>query len=297
MNTYKRYALKRVFTISDIVTADYIDNEIIPGPLDEHFHEEAWELLFCKTGILNVYLEGDWLLLRANDCVFIRPGRMHDVRIDKKDTAAFVVSFICSNSDYLLPLEHKTIHARQRDVTLIDLMAEELAETFQIDTVNMHLSSFHALENAPFGSEQIICSYLEQIIIFMLRDVLGKEELEADSSGFKTVMESYLIKKIDTYVKENYNNRDISVSSVAAFFHYSRTRISTLYKNATGHSLHDVINETRLKKAKQLLEETDLSVSEIASEAGFHSLQYFSNSFKSVTGITPSLYREKMSVK
>ena len=290
---YRRYSMQRVLTVSDIVTADYIDNEIIEGT-DIHLHEEAWELLLCKTGSLGVYQENGWITLRSNECLLIRPGVIHDVTTSSKDTSAFVVSFICSDSDCLMPLEHRKIAVRQRNITLIDLMMEELTETFQIDTVNLHLTSFHSLESAPFGSEQIICSYLEQILIFMIRDCLGEEQFGSQDAAIRPMMESYLVRKIDIYIRENYHRKETGVSTVASYFNYSRTRISTLYKKATGHSLHDVICDMRLRKSKQLLEETDLSVAEIAAEAGFGSPQYFTNKFKSETGMSPTAYREKM---
>lgn len=293
MSGYQKYAMHRVITVRELVTADYIDNNIITGLNDVHSHEEAWELLFCKAGILRVYCGNEWYDLSSNECFFVRPGCAHDVAVSSKDTQAFVISFICSSSEYLFPLEHHIIRSMEKYVKLIDLINEELSAAFRVETVNIHLSDFHKADDPPFGAEQIICSYLEELMIFMLRDEIRHENI-ASRTELKTAVKSFLISKVDTYIKENYDKSSLNVSTAARHFHYSRTSFSAMYKRETGHSLSDVIEDVRIRKAKELLEETGKTVAEISAESGFSSPQYFTNKFKKLTGSSPTEYRLEM---
>jgi len=72
---------------------------------------------------------------------------------------------------------------------------------------------------------------------------------------------------------------------------YSKFRKS--FKDITGQSPNQYHLELRLKKAKELLTSTTLSISEIAFKTGFESVFYFSKIFKNKMGVSPKFYRLK----
>ena len=100
---------------------------------------------------------------------------------------------------------------------------------------------------------------------------------------------NYFIDNINFYIKEHLSER-LSVEDIATHFGYSRSRLSTLYKQHTGMGLNKAINMEKHLKARQLLIETDYSVSEISAMLGFSSPQYFTNTFEKSTGMSPSNY-------
>ena len=73
----------------------------------------------------------------------------------------------------------------------------------------------------------------------------------------------------------------------------SRTQLHNKIKSLTNRSTSHFIRMVRIDKASQLLNESDLNVSQIASEVGIESLTYFSRIFKSETGLAPNQYREQ----
>jgi AraC-like DNA-binding protein len=73
--------------------------------------------------------------------------------------------------------------------------------------------------------------------------------------------------------------------------------MSTVYLNKkisalTGKTTSEYVRSIRLRKAAQLLEKSDLSISEVAYEVGYNSPKYFSKYFKDEYGILPSEYRK-----
>ena len=82
------------------------------------------------------------------------------------------------------------------------------------------------------------------------------------------------------------------MESLAKEFHYSRTRLSVLFKEATGQTINEYITLERISKAKHLLLEGKMSMTQISRAVGYSSPQYFSRRFSQMVGCTPSDYLE-----
>lgn len=82
------------------------------------------------------------------------------------------------------------------------------------------------------------------------------------------------------------------MTSIAEEFHYSPSYLSRTYKEISGESLTIAISNYRLKRAKQLLENSALPTHEIAQSCGFYSIKYFMQVFKAKWGCTPLQYRK-----
>lgn len=84
---------------------------------------------------------------------------------------------------------------------------------------------------------------------------------------------------------------DWSLSMIAQRLHISRSYAQKLYKNIFGISYMDDLIHARIRKAKNLLKESNLTIREIASGCGYQSTTHFVRQFKNKTGVTPSEYR------
>jgi AraC family transcriptional regulator len=85
----------------------------------------------------------------------------------------------------------------------------------------------------------------------------------------------------------NHLNGDLSMVQIASSVNVSPTYFASLFKAATGISLHQYVIKQRVAKAKILLETTDLPISNIASEVGFSSQSHLTYHCKRLTGMTP----------
>jgi len=94
------------------------------------------------------------------------------------------------------------------------------------------------------------------------------------------------------YIKENYHIH-IDVDMVCSYVGYSRSYFSRTFKAQTGMAISEYINHTRIQRAKYLLCNTQLFVSEISKIVGFSDPFYFSKSFKKYTGRSPTEYVER----
>ena len=84
--------------------------------------------------------------------------------------------------------------------------------------------------------------------------------------------------------------QEIGIDSLAKELHYSKNYFGQLFKNETGMSVNEYINQVRIQKAKELLVRQQHRINEVAEMVGFHDQQYFAKVFKRIVGCMPSDY-------
>ena len=101
--------------------------------------------------------------------------------------------------------------------------------------------------------------------------------------------------KAKEYIRQNLHE-DITLKDVAKAACTSTFYICKLFKKHAGVNLMEYISRLRVERAKELLQNPQARVSEIAYEVGFQSLTHFNRVFRSIVGECPSSYREKCHV-
>ncbi len=86
-------------------------------------------------------------------------------------------------------------------------------------------------------------------------------------------------------------NLKLSADDLSKELFTSRTQLHRKIKALTGMSITEYFNHIRVEKAKELLENTSLTISEIAYEIGYQDISYFSKIFKKTYGMSPSAFR------
>jgi len=140
--------------------------------------------------------------------------------------------------------------------------------------------------------------YAQSALRLGAKDILLKP---IDSKQFMEMMErvieyKYTDNQFFNDMLEFINNnieKSISLNECAERFHISPSYISRMFKKYIDVNFITYINELRIKKALELLQETDLSIKEIAQRVGYNNLNYFYRNFKTLTGITPKTLKQK----
>jgi transcriptional regulator GlxA family with amidase domain len=84
----------------------------------------------------------------------------------------------------------------------------------------------------------------------------------------------------------------LAIAEIAKIVNLSPGRLAHLFKSETGVAVQQYLTQIRLAKAKHQLEQTFLSIKEIAASAGFPSVTRFSSAFKTFVGTTPAQHRK-----
>lgn len=115
----------------------------------------------------------------------------------------------------------------------------------------------------------------------------NRDAEETDSQ----IREEQTIREIQSYIRAHLDS--VSRSQLAEVFYLSPNYLSKLFRKETGVSLSEFIQQERMQRAKQLLRQDGLSVSQIAAETGYPSFAHFSKQFKKFVGMSPNEYRRK----
>lgn len=93
------------------------------------------------------------------------------------------------------------------------------------------------------------------------------------------------------------DDKDISLKTLALKLNVSPSYLGTIFRRQTGYYFNDYLAEVRLKKAAELLEETDMKIKDIVDKTGFSSQAYFTRTFKRYYNVSPASYRRERSAK
>ena len=140
------------------------------------------------------------------------------------------------------------------------------------DILNTYINKNTELENV------YISSLLSQLIYLIVQDNLKKNINPQATSVYR-------------YITDNYS-LPLTLESVAEEFHFHPTYVNRLLKKNYGISVRQQLLKCRFDRALYLIDNTDMSIKEIATTVGFNDAQYFSNAFFKRFGYYPSVYRK-----
>jgi AraC family transcriptional regulator len=132
-----------------------------------------------------------------------------------------------------------------------------------------------------------------------LSSVLKKEGFELIDSHKNELIEKIrllLIKRARNEVDKNEIRLNLS-TYLSEKLLYEYTYLSSLFSEVEGRTIENFFIEQRIIKAKEMLLHGQMTLSEIAFELGYNSTAYLSSQFKKTTGITPSYFKEAVSVR
>ena len=151
---------------------------------------------------------------------------------------------------------------------------------------NHFAEAYSELSDSPPTLEYVMSFVkpLEYMVIELYKNCLEKNNKET-----ATQTKSIYLKAME-YIHENYMHK-ISCDTVAREMNYSPSYLRYIFKKECNSSVNKQINEVRLQRAKYLLLNTTLNITEIALCCGFCDSNYFSTVFKSRYGAPPKSYK------
>jgi two-component system response regulator YesN len=102
-----------------------------------------------------------------------------------------------------------------------------------------------------------------------------------------------LVRKACDYIKDNYNDPDISLNTVSSHVSLSPTHFSTIFAQEMSVTFIDYLTAVRIEKVKELLVSTDEKIINIAFNVGYSEPNYLSYLFKKREGLSPKEYRQQ----
>lgn len=102
---------------------------------------------------------------------------------------------------------------------------------------------------------------------------------------------SDIITRVHNFIEKNLDSPTLSVASIATEIHYNPSYLSRLYKQQTGVSITETIDDIRINKACEMLKKTSARISEVSRRVGYASPSSFTFFFRKRLGMTPREFR------
>lgn len=190
-----------------------------------------------------------------------------------------------------LPFKCYYIHMILNDGELFDTLMSlpnfiEFSNTDKVRRIFEKMCVYY--ERGTSESRIMLQSLLLELVYILDKNASSsKKSHNAKNNNHK------IIEQTIDYIKNNLT-ADLSLEKLAENASFSTIYFHKLFKTSTGKTLHEYIEEQRIKKSINLLVSTNMTLSQIAYECGFSSQSYFSYAFKRNMGITPRAYAKKI---
>lgn len=209
--------------------------------------------------------------------------------------------------DRYVPLLSDTVLSKDLN-TVKDLLLQLHHEFYQQKNIfphearDLYYKLFMALEDcrqqlrlAPATEPENAMKLLENCFSFneLHEKLTQKTELLFEAARYY-MPDNSTIFLIKDYIHTHYYNDSLSVRDIGNEVFLSASYVCTYFKNETGQTINQYLTECRMKKAKELLADPGYQIADISLKVGYSNGNYFSKSFKKLTGLSPSDYREKM---
>ena len=271
-------------TKDDPFSTYHIENAGRSFQIPVHWHDE-FEIIYVRSGFLTVSISGESYIGKPGDAFVVSPGNLHFMGSQTGNVDYFT---------FLFPLKY--ISFRTDDI-LDDKLLEPLNSGHLIispeieDTVKEQCEQLVEIYGAKKEESQskITAQIKTKIILLQFILELWKKGfiVENDTSGKNTVE-----KEMVSYIQQNFTGK-ILLKEFGEQFHLSEKYISRYFKEHFHITISQYVTYLRLEHAKQLLQDTDIPVTEVAMQSGYQNVSYFIRSFKKTYGMSPLKYRNK----
>ena len=251
-----------------------------------HWHDEV-EIIYVKKGFITVYIGDETFSAKAGDLFFVNSGELHFMGSDDMGVEYYTLLFPWTflsfqvedtlENEFFLPLRQKKLLLPSK-VEAFDTqkyMADLIAEIIEIN------------EEKKLGYQLRTRIFLLELIERFLQE----DSLQQANITGTTGMQRELL----AYIQEHYTEK-ITLFMLAQEFHLSEKYISWYFKEHFHISFMQYVSHLRMTRAKNLLFNTEQSITEIAYSCGYPSVNYFIRSFKEIHSITPLQYRKQSKV-
>ena len=260
-------------------------SEYESGSFMWHWHPEI-EITYVQKGTMCYKVNHMVYHLKEGDIVFNNSGALHSGTMEnQKDCAYIPVTF---DSRLIYGFFQSTVNSKYVDPVIQDSMLPAIcidqSEPWHKPFREYLLRIIDLDEKKPDFYELDITICLQSMWRLLLEHITYEPQASRENS-----LEYYRIKKILSYIEENYQNK-ITLNDIAGHIHLCESECTRLFKRHMNTTLFAFLQEYRIERSLEFLQD-DQPVSAVADKAGFSDPNYYSKVFAKIKGCSPREYR------
>ncbi len=259
----------------------------VSGPLVSPRHwQSEMEAVYVESGWLELEAGEGYYHVDAGEMIFINGGVIH--RFVKKDERA-VIYVIKFSKEYLVN-DYFTKEGKEAILGLLEQIFMVRKDEYVSRAVNELM--FNNMSSIRSLSDCFMSSRLIDLTVYLIKN----PKLVFNAAKSELIDSSKVLCQTIRYINEHAIDK-ISLNMVADYLGFSACYCSKYIKKKTGMSFIEYVNTVRVGKAETLLLNTTESITDIAFETGFSSMQSFNRVFKQINHMSPSSYRKMVRIR
>lgn len=250
-----------------------------------HWHDDI-EFISVLSGRMKYYINGEIFDLCGGEGIFVNSGQMH-----------FGFSYQNRECDFLCILFHPMLlcssFSLEKDFVLpllrnngLPFLALDSGVPWQQEILSQ-LSLLHQNRAERSAPMRALSSF--SLIWSLLWDHAPADSCADNRQG----QDLTIIKNMVGFIQENYQRR-LSLAEIAASGAVGQSKCCKLFAKYFSKTPNEYLNQYRVDKSLGLLQNTDLSVTEIALATGFNSASYYAETFRRLQNASPTEFRARM---
>lgn len=273
-----------------------IEHMVREGKFDmhvNHFHNE-YEIFFLAHGERHFFFNNRAYLATSGNLILVDTNIIHMTRAASDDETGHERIILYVDKERMAEFDRAFPHIHLRR------FFKENYGIFKLNTKQQQqfMNLYDTLRNEFKASHPSYKSVIELEVINYLtrfaRDADSENPMHTQAA-LKKSNKYNTVYTIADYISEYYYE-PITLEYLADKFFLSKFYLSRIFKEISGHGVNEYVNIFRVKQAKRLLEETDLSVTEISHKVGYASVTYFEKVFKIYMTLSPLKYRKTLDI-
>lgn len=225
--------------------------------------------------------------LNLNDILIIYPGDLHTI-IKCVGSSLWVAQF----SSKMLSIINE-LNSQMALLTLFPYLKYD-SSSADCDRIVLILKEFFAAQNGDSHMKEVrmyalLLNFFERV----WQDCIDQKNKALPETANPKLNMTKKMADVCLYISENYTT-PLTLDDAALFMGVSKSYFAHLFRQYTNSTFIDFLTEVRVKRAQSLFLNPGVQIIDIAFDSGFSSLSSFNRSFKKITGLSPSRFREAM---
>lgn len=248
-----------------------------------------WEFVYADKSDVSVTAGNREILLKQGEIIFHKPGQWHTLRGDGKVAPNVVVVSFDVTGEKMSFFKDKVLKVGQVQKELISKIITEYSAAFSSPLDNIYTKTLIRRKKQPFASEQLLKSYLCELLISFIRDTDFIHPVSATRKNSRNVLINMAIGLMEQNINEN-----LTVSDLIKYTGSNKSTLESAFHETFGTSAMQYFFKLKIQAAKKALRENNYNITQIAHMLGYSSVHYFSRQFKVVTGMSPTQYSQSI---
>lgn len=241
--------------------------------LDTHWHEEL-EMLYMLAGQLKITSNQAVFFANPGDVVFINANSVHTL---ENITSSCQYYCILVKPHFLLTLLPTLKIPEETFIT---------KDTTVVGSVERIIQEFYT---KPTEYKTVLQAELMALMVYLCRTIVHQKQTD---STISISLQTQKVQQAIDYIYQHFNEK-ITVTDICTAINFSKSYCSRCFRQITGKTIVDFINELRLNYAFHLIQLDKYTIYQCAEKSGFQNISYFTKLYQNHFGFLPSQTKQQ----